>query len=120
MNENSKLSTMNDTECIKLYINFYKLLFLGSPFADKMLNIKLEETKTKSAKSKNQISQVDEWEEEDKEDSGSFIIDTSEVSSSDGGDGSTKHGKGKSPSSNDSITSSDPYQKIKSNAAQCL
>lgn len=43
MSENPKLSQLNDTECIKLYINFYKLLFLGTPFAEKMLNIKLEE-----------------------------------------------------------------------------
>jgi hypothetical protein len=48
MNENQKLSTINDTECVKLYINFYKLLFLGTPFAEKMLNIKLEESKAKS------------------------------------------------------------------------
>ena len=51
MNENPKMSHINDIECIKLYINFYKLLFLGTPFAQKMLNIKLEESKSK-AKSK--------------------------------------------------------------------
>jgi hypothetical protein len=47
MNENPKLSTINDSECVKLFVNFYKLLFLGSPFAEKMLNIKIEEAKFK-------------------------------------------------------------------------
>lgn len=44
------------------------------------------------------------------------------MSSSDGGagEGTPNNGKGKSPSSNDSITSSDPYQKIKNHAALCL
>lgn len=51
LTDNTKLVTLNDTECIKLYINFYKLLYLGTPFAEKMLNIKLEENKSK-AKSK--------------------------------------------------------------------
>lgn len=50
MTDNPKVQTLNDTECIKLYINFYKLLFLGTPFAEKMLNIKLEESKSKSTK----------------------------------------------------------------------
>lgn len=50
MNEHPKLTSLNDTECVKLYINFYKLLYLGSPFAQKMLNIRFEETKSKSTK----------------------------------------------------------------------
>ena len=48
MNElfsNQKLK-INDNESIKLFLNFYKLLFLGSPFAQKMLNIKFEEQKS--------------------------------------------------------------------------
>ena len=69
-------------------------------------------------------SQWDSNDEEVKGDSGSFIIDTSDLSSSDSGFNdatSSKGGKGKqSPSSNDSITSSDPYQKIKNHAALCL
>jgi len=31
-----------DPDAIKLFLNLYKLLFLGSPFAQKMLNIKIE------------------------------------------------------------------------------
>ena len=125
MNENTK--PINDTECIKLYVHFYKLLFLGSPFAEKMLNIKLEEVKTKKKGSDkyekgfnpNKIEQ--DWDSEElKGESGSFIIDTSEVSSSDGGGlGNEKKGK-TSPSSNDSITSIDPYQKIKNHAVLAL
>lgn len=115
MNEHPSLSSINDIECVKMYVNFYKLLYLGTPFAEKMLNIKLEETKTKGKK-KNYIQQMEEnWDEEEvKGDSGSFVIDTSDISSSDGGEGfSIKEGTKKSPSSNDSISSSDPYQKIK-------
>lgn len=44
MNESQKL-IINDNESVKLLLNFYKLLFLGSPFAEKMLNIKIEESK---------------------------------------------------------------------------
>ena len=50
MNEmltNQKLQ-INDNECIKLFLSFYKLLFWGSIFAEKMLNIKFEESKTKN------------------------------------------------------------------------
>ena len=46
---NQKL-VINDNESIKLFLNFYKILFLGSPFAEKMLNIKFEETKTAGKK----------------------------------------------------------------------
>ena len=49
MNEmltNQKLQ-INDNECIKLFRSFYKLRFLGSIFAEKMLNIKFEESKSK-------------------------------------------------------------------------
>ncbi|CDW76050.1 heat repeat-containing protein 6-like [Stylonychia lemnae] len=125
LSDNTKMVQLNDTETIKLYINFYKLLYLGTPFAEKMLNIKLEETKQK-AKKKGEQQQItqQEWDEEElKGDSGSFIIDTSEMSSSDGGlgDGISTKSKGKqSPSSNDSITSSDPYQKIKNHASLSL
>ena len=50
MNETNKV-VVNDTEAVKLFLSFYKLLFLGSQFAEKMLNIKLEET-SKTAKNK--------------------------------------------------------------------
>ena len=48
MNEIPKFAKVNDSEYIKLYINFYKLLYLGTPFVVKMLNIKLEEAKPKA------------------------------------------------------------------------
>lgn len=51
---------------------------------------------------------MDGWDSEElKNNADSFIIDTSDVSSSDGGYNNQKV-KG-SPSSNDSITTSDPY-----------
>ena len=89
LSDNTKIVQINDTETIKLYINFYKLLYLGTPFAEKMLNIKLEESKVKSKKKgEQQEITKQEWDDEElKGDSGSFIIDTSEMSSSDGGQG---------------------------------
>jgi len=52
MNEmitNQKL-VINDNESIKLFLNFYKIMFLGSPFSEKMLNIKFEESKSTGKK----------------------------------------------------------------------
>jgi hypothetical protein len=95
-------------------LNFYKLLFLGSHFAEKMLNIKIPEGTGK----KKEIS-IEPHDEELKSDSsGGFIIDTSDMTSSDGGG----LGKAKtSPSSNDSISGpGDPYQKIKNHSLLCL
>ena len=76
---------INDNESIMLFLSFYKLLFLGSPFADKMLHIKLEETKATS-KSKGPVKIIkfeeDNLGEELKSDSGSaFILDASDISS---------------------------------------
>lgn len=84
MNEmitNQKL-VINDNECIKLFLNFYKLLFLGSPFAEKMLHIKFEESKSKKPAKLVRYDEEPSFEEL-KSDSGgaSFIIDTSDFSS---------------------------------------
>lgn len=80
MATNQKLQ-INDNECIKLFLNFYKLLFLGSPFAEKMLNIKFEEQKSSGKKALPHLNQ--EALEELKSDSGSasLLIDTSDFSS---------------------------------------
>ena len=86
MNEmitNQKL-IINDNESIKLFLNFYKIMFLGSPFAEKMLNIKFEETKTTSGKKgASKVMQLTEENlEELKSDSGSaLLIYTSDISS---------------------------------------
>jgi hypothetical protein len=74
---------INDNECIKLFLNFYKILFLGSPFAEKMLNIKFEETKTTGKKGGSKVMKLTQENlEELKSDSGSaLIIDTSDISS---------------------------------------
>lgn len=77
MNEQSKIK-VNDNEAAKLFLHFYKLLFLGSPFAEKLLHIKLEDTKGGP--------NIDKQNEEElKGDVGGFVIDTSDVTSSDGG-----------------------------------
>ncbi len=65
-----------------MFLSFYKLLFLGSLFAEKMLNIKFEETKSKKG-AKTVLELKEESLEELKQgDSGSaLIIDTSDISS---------------------------------------
>ena len=118
MNEmltNQKL-LITDNECIKLFLQFYKLLFLGSPFAEKMLHIKFEEPKqTTKSKVPTKILNFDEEAlEELKSDSGSaFIIDTSDMSSQ--SDGGSAYGAKTSDGSD-----SDHYQKIKNHAVLCL
>lgn len=110
-------SVINDNESIKLFLHFYKLLFLGSPFAEKMLHIKFEESKT-AAKNKAPLINIDEESHEElKSDSGSsFIIDASDFSSqSDNGSMHTKN----SPTENTG-TDCDHYQKIKNYAVLCL
>ena len=79
---NQKL-VINDNESIKLFLSFYKIMFLGSPFAEKMLNIKFEETKTTGKKGASKVMQLTEENlEELKSDSGSaLLIDTSDISS---------------------------------------
>ena len=109
---------INDNEAVRMFLNFYKLLFLGTPFSEKMLNIKIEEKKKNTKDNKYNVTY--EEEEELKSDSGSFIIDTSDISSSDK-DAFGPSGGYSSPSSNDSLTSSsDPYHKIKNHAILCL
>ena len=85
MNEmitNQKL-VINDNESIKLFLNFYKIMFLGSPFSEKMLNIKFEESKSTGKKGGSKVLQLTEENlEELKSDSGSaLLIDTSDISS---------------------------------------
>lgn len=114
-------SVINDNESIKLFLHFYKLLFLGSPFAEKMLHIKFEESKTAALKNKAPAKLINTFDEEPheelKSDSGSsFIIDTSDFSSqSDNGSMHTKN----SPTDNTG-TDCDHYQKIKNYAVLCL
>lgn len=81
-------SVVSDNESIKLFLNFYKLLFLGSHFAEKMLHIKFEEKK------KGLVAASDIEEIEQDSSGASFIIDTSDMSSgqSDGGNPFAKGG----------------------------
>ena len=62
-----------------MFLSFYKLLFLGSPFAEKMLNIKFEESKTK--KGGKILELKEESLEELKSSDNALIIDTSDMSS---------------------------------------
>jgi hypothetical protein len=106
---------INDNECIKLFLNFYKVLFLGSPFAEKMLNIKFEESKATGKKGNSKVLELTQENlEELKSDSGSaLIIDTSDISSqSDSG----KYSKNSPSESGEG----DQYQKVKNYAVLCL
>jgi len=68
----SKKLRLPDQEAIILFLHFYKLIFLGTKFAEKVLQIKL----------KNQENEKVVLEEETK-DTESLLIDTSEISEPD-------------------------------------
>lgn len=88
-----------DNEVISLFIGFYKLMFLGSKFAAKMLKIKVENSATAQKLVLDNIS--------DEESDNGFINDTSDQFSSD----SQVH-EGMVAQDGDI----DPYQKIKIHA----
>lgn len=62
-----------DNEAIELFVNFYKLLFLGTKFASKMLKITLNQQAKKI-----EIPDAAGQEATDSE-GGSFIVDTSDA-----------------------------------------
>jgi hypothetical protein len=68
----SKKLRLPDQEAIILFLHFYKLIFLGTKFAEKVLQIKL----------KNQENEKVMLEEETK-DTEPLLIDTSEISEPD-------------------------------------
>jgi hypothetical protein len=68
----SKKLRLPDQEAIILFLHFYKLIFLGTKFAEKVLQIKL----------KNQENEKVVLEEETK-DTEPLLIDTSEISEPD-------------------------------------
>jgi len=45
----SKKLRLPDSEAIILFLNFYKLIFLGTRFAEKVLQIKLQTSESKNA-----------------------------------------------------------------------
>ena len=69
-------------DLLLLLLPFF-FLFLGSPFAEKMLNIKFEESKATGKKGNSKVLQLTQENlEELKSDSGcALIIDTSDISS---------------------------------------
>ena len=69
-----------DNEAIVMFISFYKLLFLGSKFAKKMLKLKLESSSVSSDKLI--FEQVGATTDDDAKDS-SYLIDTSDFIQSD-------------------------------------
>jgi len=74
-----------DNEAIVLFVCFYKLLFLGSDFAHKMLKIRLEKTDPKEI-AKIVIESGVSTDEEGKMSDGNFLNDTSDVLSDNLGD----------------------------------
>lgn len=69
-----------DNEVIALFVNFYKLLFLGTPFSRKVLKIKLEVGDKQIVINDGQLT-----DEEGRFSDGAMIEDTSEFISSDQG-----------------------------------
>lgn len=75
---------MDETQAIKLFVSFYKLLFLGTEFSSKMLKIKIIEKKS-SLDSNSIIIDNDgmKTDEESKMSDNNFIYDTSDIITSD-------------------------------------
>lgn len=105
-----------DNEAIGLFINFYKLLFLGTDFAKKMLKIQIENTGTGDKASANFVIDSGKGDTDGEMSDGKFINDT-DIASSDWNDvdpmvdhsGAVKVGG-----------DMDPYQKIKLHANLAL
>ena len=79
--ETKKLK-LPDQEAIILFLNFYKLIFLGTKFAEKVLQIKLQ-PQGDSKGEKKPLVDIDLETEETKDNGEGFIIDTSEISEND-------------------------------------
>ena len=112
-----------DSDAIILFVNFYKLIFLGTKFTERVLQIRLNQKE----KSKKEVTlQLDLNEEEKGNDSAQFILDTSEMSS-DGGTNTTAtkttplgSGSANSQGSYHMAEHDDNYFKIKMHAMSCL
>ena len=113
----TKQIKVSEAEAVIMFLNFYKLVFLGTKFTEKVLQIKLEpQTKAKSATIDKIVDNSTEEIKSEKSDS-SFIIDTSEISSDNswnavpdlGWDGNQVK-----------TEQNDNYFKIKLHAMQCL
>ena len=112
-----------DSDAIILFVNLYKLIFLGTKFTDKVLQIQLQQKE----KSKKSVTLELEVAEETKEcDVANFVLDTSEMSSDGGANTAatraTPHqsGSGTSQGSTHKLEQEDNYFKIKMHAMLCL
>jgi len=73
-----------DNEAIGLFINFYKLLFLGSEFSKKMLKIQLEKDGNPNGERNLLIdSKTKDQTTDDELSDGKFLYDTTDIASSD-------------------------------------
>jgi len=113
-----KVNLIPDSEAILMFVHFYKLVFLGTRFTEKVLQIKIETPKPASSQRPPDLDKEGgiSADEENKSD-GSFIIDTSEMSSD-----NALYADASSPQSTDSprTEKEDNYFKIKLHAMQCL
>jgi len=105
---------VSDREAVDLFIGFYKLLFLGTDFARKMLKIKLEKGSGNEVR-KIIINDHAQTDEENKSD-GNYLNDTSDFGSE---VNDAAHGTHRG-SVVATASEPDPYQKIKQHAAFAL
>jgi hypothetical protein len=93
--EGKKLRVIPDSEAIILFLHFYKLIFLGTRFTEKVFQIKIAQKPQAQSKGLVDSCCLSEGEERKEGELGSdsFIIDTSEISS-DGGAFSDNFGHG--------------------------
>ena len=112
-----------DSDAIILFVNFYKLIFLGTKFTERVLQIQLNQ---KDKPKKDVMLQLDLNEETKGNESAQFVMDTSEMSS-DGAPttAATKttpmgSGSANSQGSYQKQEHDDNYFKIKMHAMSCL
>ena len=104
----SKKLRLPDQEAIILFLHFYKLVFLGTKFAEKVLQIRLQNSET--------AEKVVIVEEESKL-ADSVLIDTSEISEP---DLQARNSGGSVKSEQATADKEDNYFKIKTHAVACL
>lgn len=99
-----------------LFVSFYKLLFLGTDFAHKMLKIKLEKNPEGSSEVRQIVVSGGTTTDEEPASDGNFLNDTSDILSDNSPDTYVVH----EGSVQATLSDPDPYQKIKLHASLAL
>lgn len=107
---------LQDSLAVSLFVNFYKLLFLGTDFAHKMLKVTLEKGNQSNEPRKIIINDGNKTDEEGRMSDTQFMNDTSDIMSSDQNTIEATHEGSVQSTDRDP----DPYFKIKLNASLAL